>query len=105
MPRFSTINWAMCIPSGCSHTDVEVLLRESLSRFTQGLKFSVQVRVEEDMCQVYQHPISKVDRSTMYAVAFFAFFLAISIAMTLYDHYVPQSEQKSEWGLKIAYCD
>lgn len=96
MPRFSTINWAMCIPSGCSHTDMEVLLRESLSNFTQGLQFNVKVRVEEDMCQVYQHPISKVDRNTIYAATFFAFFLAISLGMTLYDHFVVESEMKSK---------
>lgn len=96
MPRFSTINWAMCIPSGCSHTDVETALRESLSNFTQGLPFNVQVRVEEDMCQVYQHPIKKVDQNTIYAFAFFGFFLVISLAMTLYDHYVPASETKSK---------
>lgn len=99
VPRFSTINWAVCIPSGCTHTDVEVVLRESLSNFTQGLRFNVQVRVEEEMCQVYQHPLSKVDRNTMYAIGFFAFFLIISLGMTLYDHHVPESEEKSEYLL------
>lgn len=98
VPRFSTINWALCIPSGCSHTDVEVVLRETLSNFTQGLNFNVQVRVEEEMCQVYQPTISKVDKNTLYAVGFFGFFLAVSLAMTLYDHYTPASPQKSEYS-------
>lgn len=48
------------------------------------------------MCQVYQHPISKVDRNTIYAATFFAFFLAISLGMTLYDHFVVDSEMKSK---------
>lgn len=85
----------MCVPSGCSHTDVEILLRESLSNFTQGLQFSIQVRVEAEMCQVRQHPVDKVDRNTIYAAAFFAFFLVIALGMTLYDHYVPEGENKS----------
>lgn len=86
----------MCVPSGCSHSDIEVVLRESLANFTQGLRFKVQVRVEEEMCQVAEPPLSKVDRNTIYAAAFFAIFFVIALGMTCYDHYVPESPQKSE---------
>lgn len=96
MPRFSTINWALCVPSGCSHTDVEIILRESLANFTQGLRFKMRVRVEEEMCQVYSSPLEKIDRSTVYAFAFFALFLFITLAMTVYDHYVPETPEKSK---------
>lgn len=86
----------MCIPSGCTHSDVETILRETLTNFTQGLRFKMQVRVEEEMCQVYESPLEKIDRSTIYAFLFFAFFLLITVAMTLYDHYVPDSPDKSK---------
>lgn len=88
----------MCVPSGCSHTDVEVVLRESLANFTQGLRFKMQVRVEEEMCQVYQSPLDKVDRNSVYAIVFFATFIALALGMTLYDHYVPESTEKSKIG-------
>ena len=52
MPRFGTVNWAICAPSGCSPRDVEASLRQTLAKHTEetGLRFTV--KVDADMCQV-----------------------------------------------------
>lgn len=50
--RFSTITYGVCVPSMCSHRDVEAALKHFVDSFTQstGLRFAVQVN--EPMCQV-----------------------------------------------------
>lgn len=52
VPRFSMINWGLCVPAGCSHEDVELSVRDYIAEFSRGTGIEFQVRVEEDMCQV-----------------------------------------------------
>ena len=57
VPRFSSINWALCVPASCQPKDVEDALYSTLQRVTTtGLK--LRIRVEPEMCQV--RPESKV---------------------------------------------
>lgn len=54
MPRFSTINWALCVPSSCTHLEVEDSLREQLQHFTDGTGIELKIRIDKEMCQVRQ---------------------------------------------------
>ena len=51
VPRFSTINWALCVPSSCTFNDVENSLTMYLKNFTLGTGIQFKVRVDEEMCQ------------------------------------------------------
>lgn len=50
--RFSTITHGLCVPSTCSHRDVELAVKYFVDEFTQntGLRFDAQVN--EKMCQI-----------------------------------------------------
>jgi hypothetical protein len=68
VPRFSTINWALCVPSTCSNTDVEASLREFIANNTAGMGIDFRIRVEKEMCQVKNVDwLSQIDRGTMIA--------------------------------------
>ena len=56
------INWGVCVPSQCTATDVELSLREYVDEFTKGTGFSVEVRVEPQMCQIKNN--TPYDRNT-----------------------------------------
>lgn len=77
---------------------MEAVLRESLANFTRSTKYQVKVRVEEQMCQVYESPLNKIDSGTVYALVFFGLVLTMALAMTVYDVLVPESDDKSECG-------
>lgn len=48
------INWALCVPDGCSAVDVESALNEVVATFVADTGIEMNVRVEQDMCQVLQ---------------------------------------------------
>lgn len=52
MPRFSSINWALCVPSGCTHQDVQKGVEQVLSGHVDGAAVIAEVLVEPQMCQV-----------------------------------------------------
>jgi len=51
VPRYSSVYWALCVPSSCNASDVQVALSDTLQRHTEGTGFGFQVRVTDDMCQ------------------------------------------------------
>lgn len=54
IPKFTTMNWALCLPAACSAKDAERALENALSDYntTVGIKFTVDV--DPDMCYVKQ---------------------------------------------------
>lgn len=56
VPRFSMINWALCVPSTCTHLDVEHSLGDYVQNLTAGTGISFELRVEERMCQTNDRP-------------------------------------------------
>lgn len=50
--RFSTITHGICIPSTCSHRDVEKSVKYFLKNFTKNTGLRFEVNVNEQMCQV-----------------------------------------------------
>jgi len=56
IPKFTTINWALCLPAACSAKDAEHALENALKDYneTVGIKFAVNV--DPNMCYVKQKP-------------------------------------------------
>lgn len=50
IPRFTTINWGVCVPSSCSPKDVERALSDELSAFNETAGVQFNVIVDEDSC-------------------------------------------------------
>lgn len=69
VPRYSTMNWAVCVPSSCSHNDVELSLKHFIESYTNGTGISIEIRVAEEMCQEKNvHWLTSLDRGTKTAV-------------------------------------
>uniref|UniRef100_A0A1I8Q534 Nose resistant-to-fluoxetine protein N-terminal domain-containing protein n=1 Tax=Stomoxys calcitrans TaxID=35570 RepID=A0A1I8Q534_STOCA len=94
VPRFSLINWGICVPSSCSHKDVEYSVKEFLNNLTLSTGVSFKVRVEPRMCQVKEN--KPWDNGTTWAVRFFTIILSITILSTIY-HVCTKNEKPSEW--------
>lgn len=54
IPKFTTVNWALCLPAACSAKDAERALESALEDYngTVGIKFTVDV--DPNMCYVKQ---------------------------------------------------
>ena len=52
VPRFNTVNWAICAPSACSANDVETALKHTLAKHTAETGLKITVKVEPEMCQM-----------------------------------------------------
>lgn len=51
MPRFSSINWAVCVPSSCGPSDVEKGFKRTVSEITKGTEIDFKVVLYKGMCQ------------------------------------------------------
>ncbi|XP_012252676.2 nose resistant to fluoxetine protein 6-like isoform X2 [Athalia rosae] len=84
VPRFGTVNWAVCTPASCSPQDVEASLRHTLAKHTARTGLKITVKVDAEMCQ------KKVKESypteTKIASAFFLGVIALAMLATVYDH-------------------
>ncbi|XP_033217201.1 uncharacterized protein LOC117172978 isoform X2 [Belonocnema kinseyi] len=56
IPRFTTLNWALCLPAACSAADARRSIENSLLPYnvTSGIEFSINV--DPEMCYVRQRP-------------------------------------------------
>jgi hypothetical protein len=69
VPRFSTINLGICVPSACSSDDVDRVVRHYSESLTNGTGFQMNVRVESQMCHVKDDEwMSKLDTGTKIAM-------------------------------------
>lgn len=82
VPRFSSINWAICVPSACTAQDVKMGLRETLDGILDGTELSVQVEVDPGMCQ--RSNIGSLPRSTI-IVRYFCIFVNFSLITPLFS--------------------
>ncbi|KAL9881662.1 drop dead isoform 1-T10 [Glossina fuscipes fuscipes] len=97
VPRYSLINWGICMPSSCAPQDVEYAVREFLNNITVSTGITFNVRVEPQMCTSNE---SKAwDRNTTWAVRFFITIVSISILSTIYNRCTQNNanEKQNEW--------
>ncbi|KAF7393950.1 hypothetical protein HZH68_010769 [Vespula germanica] len=84
VPRFSTVNWAVCTPASCSFRDVEISLRDTLSKYTSQSGLKISVRVDRDMCQMKNN--QPLPRETIFVSIFFVFAAVLTLIAAYYDH-------------------
>ena len=66
IPKTSEIHWALCVPSSCSHNEVEDVLRQMLTDFIDDTSIIMTVEVRENMCQIKDTEwTSKIENGTM----------------------------------------
>ena len=65
LPRLSTINWALCVPSGCSAKDIKNVINHQLIMGFNAFDLEIETRLDEDMCQVKQTIQNSITKSTI----------------------------------------
>ncbi|KAH8305318.1 hypothetical protein KR044_002142, partial [Drosophila immigrans] len=95
VPRYSLINWGICVPSGCTYRDVEYSVVEYLRNQTASTGITFNVRVEPQMCQV-RDP-QPWDRNTTWAVRFFVLILSVAVLSTVYDCCTKTQHKQNNW--------
>ncbi|XP_063973444.1 O-acyltransferase like protein isoform X1 [Diachasmimorpha longicaudata] len=84
VPRFSTVQWAICAPSSCTSQDVETSLRATISKYTSHTGINVTVKVDREMCQVQR--IEPLPTETIIVGIFFISVIGLSVVAALCDH-------------------
>ncbi|KAJ1519579.1 hypothetical protein ONE63_004854 [Megalurothrips usitatus] len=100
VPRFSTINWGVCVPAACSARDVALQVEAWAAATTAGTGLALRVRVDEDMCQLHR-PWSGMDAASLLATAFFGAVLLLVAAASAYD-FLRGAEQRQAAGHGLA---
>ncbi|XP_044743936.1 O-acyltransferase like protein [Chrysoperla carnea] len=101
VPRFSAINWALCVPSSCTHEDVEIGLKAGLQPLIDKTGLSIQIKVYEEMCQTVKRPIPL---STILGGIFFAIVIGFTLAITAIDYFFQNpSELNGIQGILFAF--
>ncbi|CAG9824968.1 unnamed protein product [Phaedon cochleariae] len=93
VPRFSSINWALCVPASCTSEDVELGLETYVNKMVEGTELRVRYEVDPSMCQKkteWQLPLS-----SRIALAGFVLFFLWEFFATVYDYYAVG--EKSKW--------
>ncbi|KAL1513441.1 hypothetical protein ABEB36_002852 [Hypothenemus hampei] len=86
VPRFSSINWAVCVPNSCSSNDINIGLKNSLGRLTKRTKLNVRVQVDPTMC----HTLNEKDNlpfSTKLTIMIFSGLLIFEIFASIYENF------------------
>ncbi|XP_063706350.1 nose resistant to fluoxetine protein 6 [Culicoides brevitarsis] len=97
VPRFSTINWGVCVPSTCTHHEVEDSMKIYMRNFTANTGIEFKIRVEQEMCQVKQPQWHEnLDNGTKVACGFFLFIGLFAVFASLYEH-MTSAEHPNEW--------
>ncbi|KAK2581819.1 hypothetical protein KPH14_002288 [Odynerus spinipes] len=99
VPRFTTANWALCLPAACSAKDAEITLVDALNYYnsTAGIRFTVDVK--PNMCYVKQKSLN-YSKETIGVLYFYAAVVCLSIVATIRD-YLVVSERKGNYSERI----
>ncbi|KZC08909.1 Nose resistant to fluoxetine protein 6 [Dufourea novaeangliae] len=99
VPKFTTVNWALCLPAVCSAEDAENILEQALSHYnsTTGIKFTVDV--EPHMCYVKEKSDS-YSKETIGVLYFYATIVCLVLIATVRD-YIVVSERKGNYSERI----
>ncbi|XP_063992278.1 uncharacterized protein LOC135170416 [Diachasmimorpha longicaudata] len=93
VPRFTTINWGICVPSACSAADARSALEAGLSHLNEssGVKFAIDVN--PDMCYI-QEKSPSYSKETIAVLYFYAMIVCLVLIATVRD-YIVVSEKAS----------
>ncbi|CAL1674854.1 unnamed protein product [Lasius platythorax] len=84
VPRFSTVNWAVCTPASCTAQDVKVSLQHAISKYTTQTGLKITLHVDEEMCQVKKELV--LSKATIATSLLFATVFILTLVAAYYDH-------------------
>ncbi|KAL0272825.1 UNVERIFIED_CONTAM: hypothetical protein PYX00_005653 [Menopon gallinae] len=85
IPRFSTINWGLCIPSVCKAEDLENSIKSSLDNYKKKSGISFDVKVEDTYCVTKEDLLSEYDMKTILTLLLYAAVITFAAYATLKD--------------------
>ncbi|XP_072742660.1 uncharacterized protein [Anoplolepis gracilipes] len=99
IPKFTTINWALCLPAACSAKDAERALESTLEDYngTLGIRFTVDV--DPNMCYVKQKS-QTYSKETIGVLYFYAMIICLVIVATVRDYFV-ETQGKGNYSERI----
>ncbi|KAK9890490.1 hypothetical protein WA026_010571 [Henosepilachna vigintioctopunctata] len=108
VPRYSSINWALCVPDGCTNEDVQLVIQDSLRKIFRNTDFKIQSQVSSTMCQTSRP--KALPLSTILGMSFFIGFAIFIGFATLYDFvavddanvYVTSFSLRKNWNSLIS---
>ncbi|KYM99948.1 Nose resistant to fluoxetine protein 6 [Cyphomyrmex costatus] len=99
IPKFTTFNWALCLPAACSAKDAERALKSTLKDYngTVGIKFTVNV--DPNMCYVKQKS-QTYSKETIGVLYFYAMIVCLVIVASVRDYFV-ETRGKGNYSERI----
>ncbi|XP_029161386.1 LOW QUALITY PROTEIN: uncharacterized protein LOC114933095 [Nylanderia fulva] len=99
IPKFTTVNWALCLPAACSAKDAERALESALEDYneTVGIRFTVDV--DPNMCYVKQKS-QTYSKETIGVLYFYAMIVCLVIVATVRDYFV-ETQGKGNYSERI----
>ncbi|XP_039438292.1 nose resistant to fluoxetine protein 6 isoform X1 [Culex pipiens pallens] len=95
VPRFSTINWGLCVPAACTPQDVQHSLAEFLRDSTEGTGLRLDVLIEPELCEVRDAVWKRYYTPNTGRV--WAGFVAYLVLVLLSTAYELRSDSKNTW--------
>ncbi|EZA50779.1 Nose resistant to fluoxetine protein [Ooceraea biroi] len=87
IPKFTTVNWALCLPAACSAKDAKHTLENALKDYNETVGITFTVNVDPDMCYVKQK--SQIySKETIGVLYFYAMIICLVIVATIRDYFV-----------------
>ncbi|RLU26672.1 hypothetical protein DMN91_000469 [Ooceraea biroi] len=99
VPRFSTVNWAICTPASCTVEDVQASLQHAIMKYTAQTGLKITLQVNKSMCQVKENLV--LTKATIATSLFFITVFVLTIVAAFYEHYkIPANELLLSFSLK-----
>ncbi|KAL7286331.1 hypothetical protein TKK_0019289 [Trichogramma kaykai] len=94
VPKFTTANWAICIPAACSVQDAKKAIQSALAHYVETIGIKFDVDVDSNMCYVKQEN-QTYSKETFGVLYLFGIFITITIIATIKDYFKSSGEKGS----------
>ncbi|XP_058803532.1 uncharacterized protein LOC131671260 isoform X2 [Phymastichus coffea] len=94
VPKFTTINWALCLPAVCTAQDARKSIENALGSYNMTIGMKFMVDVDPDMCYV-KPKVQSYTKETIGVLYFFVFFICLAIAATFRDYFITLQDKGS----------
>ncbi|XP_071452991.1 nose resistant to fluoxetine protein 6-like [Hetaerina americana] len=85
LPRFSSINWAFCIPSSCSAKDLEIAVQDAIDTYSAGYGIRLSVSVNPEMCYTKDSWKENFNLTTILCFSLLAALIFLVLIATVID--------------------
>ncbi|KAG5317256.1 NRF6 protein, partial [Pseudoatta argentina] len=99
LPKFTSFNWALCLPAACSAKDAEYALESILKDYNGNVGIKFTVNVDPNMCYVKQKS-QTYSKETIGVLYFYAMIICLVIIATVRDYFV-ETRGKGNYSERI----